>query len=206
VKELAQILGVSKSSISLWVRDIELSPEQRARLDARSLPKRLAGAKTNAARGLARRRAAQRLGRQQARSGDPLHLAGCMLFWAEGSRRRDGVEFVNSDPAMVAFFVQFLRSCYGVADSKIRVTCNLFADHGDRLRQVEDYWLDTLGLPRTSLRKSTVNRYSKYSRKKRSNKLPYGTCRISVCSTQLVQNLYGAIQEYGGFDREAWLM
>jgi hypothetical protein len=56
------------------------------------------------------------------------------------------------------------------------------------------------------LRKSTVNRFSKYSQKKRLNKLPYGTCRLTVCDTQLVQSIYGAIQEYAGFDREEWVM
>jgi transcriptional regulator with XRE-family HTH domain len=42
--------------------------------------------------------------------------------------------------------------------------------------------------------------------KKRQNKLPYGTCRLKVCDTSLVQSIYGAIQEYAGFDREEWLM
>src|SRR5207247_9993027 len=79
-------------------------------------------------------------------------------------------------------------------------------DHEARQREVEDFWLSTLALPRTQLRKSTINRYSKYSQKKRRNKLPYGTCRVVVCDTALVQNLYGVIQEYGGFEREEWLM
>jgi hypothetical protein len=42
--------------------------------------------------------------------------------------------------------------------------------------------------------------------KKRRNKLPYGTCSLRVNDTRLVQGLYGAIQEYGGFDREEWVM
>jgi hypothetical protein len=29
---------------------------------------------------------------------------------------------------------------------------------------------------------------------------------LSVHETQLVQHIYGAIQEYGGFEREEWLM
>jgi hypothetical protein len=37
------------------------------------------------------------------------------------------------------------------------------------------------------------------------NRLPYGTCRLMVHSTQVVQHIYGAIQEYGGFDRPEWL-
>jgi hypothetical protein len=51
-----------------------------------------------------------------------------------------------------------------------------------------------------------VNRFSKYSKKKRTNKLPHGTCSLTVWDTRLVQTLYGAIQEYGGFEREEWLM
>ncbi len=56
------------------------------------------------------------------------------------------------------------------------------------------------------MRKSTVNRYSKYSQKKRRNKLPYGTCRLILYDTVVVQHIYGAIQEYGAFDREDWLL
>jgi creatinine amidohydrolase/Fe(II)-dependent formamide hydrolase-like protein len=35
--------------------------------------------------------------------------------------------------------------------------------------------------------------------------LPYGTCRLVVHSTEIVQTIYGSIQEYGGFDRPEWL-
>jgi hypothetical protein len=62
-----------------------------------------------------------------------------------------------------------------------------------------------LGLPHSCLRKSTVNVYSKHSQKKRRNKLPYGTVRVCVHSTEIVHSIYGAIQEYGGFDRPEWL-
>lgn len=50
-----------------------------------------------------------------------------------------------------------------------------------------------------------VNVYSKYSQKKRRNKLPYGTCKVVVSRTAIVQHIYGAIQEYAGFDRPEWL-
>jgi hypothetical protein len=35
--------------------------------------------------------------------------------------------------------------------------------------------------------------------------LPYGTCRVSVGSTEITQTLFGSIQELGGFDRPDWL-
>ena len=83
--------------------------------------------------------------------------------------------------------------------------CNLFADHLERQHAIEQFWLDELELPRTCLRKSAVNIYSRYSKRLRQNKLPYGTCRLIVCDVRIAQHLYGAIQEYGGFDRPEWL-
>jgi hypothetical protein len=32
-----------------------------------------------------------------------------------------------------------------------------------------------------------------------------GTCRLAVHNTRIVQTIYGSIQEYGGFERPAWL-
>lgn len=205
VKELAALLGVARSTISLWVRDIELTQEQHAAL-RRRMGGRIDGSRVNTVRALERHREAQKAGREAARGNDVLHAAGCMLYWAEGSRSRHAIEFVNSDPAMVVFFLGFLRTCFGVPDFKVRVTCNLFADHVSQQHTIEEFWLDLLRLPRTCLRKSAVNRYSKYSKKKRRNKLPYGTCRLNVYDTRLVHEIYGAIQEYGGFEREEWLM
>jgi hypothetical protein len=37
------------------------------------------------------------------------------------------------------------------------------------------------------------------------NKLPYGVCSLRVNSTPAVQHVFGAIQEYAGFEEPAWL-
>ncbi|MGH3132337.1 MAG: hypothetical protein ACRDNY_01090 [Gaiellaceae bacterium] len=73
------------------------------------------------------------------------------------------------------------------------------------MREIEQLWLDILELPPTCLRKSTVNVYSKHSKKERRNRLPYGTVRVCLHSTRIVQSIYGSIQEYGGFERSEWL-
>jgi hypothetical protein len=49
-----------------------------------------------------------------------------------------------------------------------------------------------------------VNRPSSASRWRR-NVHVYGTAALCVHSTFLVQSIYGAIQEYGGFERPEWL-
>jgi transposase-like protein len=163
VKELARFLGVSKSSVSRWVRDIELTQAQSERLRQRMGHATAPGSSANAKKGLARRREAQAAGTKLARRGDLLHACGCMLFWAEGSRSRNTIEFVNSDPAMLSFFVRFLRTCLEVPDTRIRIKCNLFVDHLERQHEVEQFWLDLLELPPACLHKSAVNAYSKYS-------------------------------------------
>jgi transcriptional regulator with XRE-family HTH domain len=207
IKQIAAILGVSRSSVSLWVRDIRLTEEQHEALRQRNpiYNKQVAGRGTTAARRRAERRGFQDHGRALARRGDLLHVTGCMLYWAEGWKDRNSLQFSNSDPEMVALFVEFLRSCLGVRDEHIRLACYLYADHVDRQREIERFWLDATGLPGSSLRRSIVNVYSKYSARKRMNMLPYGTCRVVVNRTRVVQSIYGAIQEYGGFEREAWL-
>jgi transcriptional regulator with XRE-family HTH domain len=207
IKEIARRLGVSRSSVSLWVRDIELTEAQRRKLLSMNpaYNRQLLGQTVWAEECRRRRRAAQEDGCSAAQRGDPLHVAGCMLYWAEGAKHRNSVRLSNSDPEVVKVFVRFLRTFFDVRDEDIRVTCNLFADHADRQFEIEQFWLDTLELTRVSLCKSTVNVYSRHTQRKRLNKLPYGTCRVVVSRTAIVQRIYGSIQEYAGFTRDEWL-
>lgn len=168
--------------------------------------RQLRGANRNAEKGRTRRSAYQEEGRALARRAEPLHVAGAMLYWAEGNKgSKNGARLSNSDPELMRLFVHFLRTEFDVPDERLRIRCHLFADHLERQYEIEQFWLDLLELPRSCLCKSYVNVYSKYSQKKRQNKLPYGTVRVSVHSTRVVQSIYGSIQEYGGFERPEWL-
>jgi hypothetical protein len=205
VKEIAATLDVAKSTASAWVRHIELSPAARGRLVERIRLGPVVAGERKAARARDVRRAHQLRGRERARIGDVGYLAGCMLYWAEGDKCRNAVRMSNSDPDLLVAFLDFLKEHFGVTTARVSIYCNLFADHVENQTAIEQFWLDRLGLPETSLRKSQVNVYSKYSQKKRDGKLPYGTCKLVVHSTEIVQTIYGSIQEYGGFDRPEWL-
>jgi hypothetical protein len=207
VKHIARLLAVSPGTVSRWVRDIELTPEQRAVLRARNpiYDRQLAGSALLVTRGVARRRGYQNVGRARARTEDSGYAMGCMLYWAEGSKDRNSVRFSNSDPLMLALFLTFLRTYFAVPNSRVRLTCNLYADHRAQIARIESFWLDFLRLPDTCLLKSSVNVYSRWSMRKRRNRLPYGTCRLVVNSTEIAQTILGSIQEYGGFDRQEWL-
>lgn len=105
MKEIASLLNVSQSSVSAWVRDIELTSVQRRAHALRNpaLNPNFNGSKTLARRALAERLEYQAEGRAIAQRRDPEFAAACMLFWAEGSRERNAVKFTNSDPEMMAF-------------------------------------------------------------------------------------------------------
>ncbi len=199
------MVGVSLSSVSLWVRDIELTPDAKEALHRRNPARNGEIVRSaNLARARERRKVWQDAGREHARCGDPLHHAGCMLYWAEGSKSRTAIQFSNSDPAMVALFVEFLRICYEAPEALIGVRAHLYADHTADQEGIEQFWLDAARLPQSSLRRSIVNRVSKSSKGNRLGRLPYGTCRITFHRAAVVQSIFGAIQEYGGFERPEW--
>jgi transposase-like protein len=207
IRDIATRLGVSKSSVSLWVRDVALTAEQEAALQANDPVRngRLIGTQVYQERCRRRRREAQEHGRAVARAGDPVHRGGCMLYWAEGSKTRNCVQLVNADPDLLATFLNFLRTCYAVPARAVTFSVNCFLGNGLSLAEVETWWLARLGLPGTCLRKAVVNRPSSASRGRRGHVLPYGTGRVSVHSTDVIQSIYGAIQEYAGIDRPEWL-
>jgi hypothetical protein len=205
IKEIERLLGVSRASVSHWVRDVPLTAGQRRALAARIREGPIVAGERTAARARAVRHGYQEEGRRLARSRGTRYAAGCMLYWAEGAKGRNTFLISNSDPELLVVFADFLRAHFDVVNARFRVSCNLFADHLERQAKIEDYWLNRLRLPRSCLRKSIVNVHSKYSQKKRANKLPYGTCKLAVHDTRIVQTIYGSIQEYGGFERPEWL-
>jgi transcriptional regulator with XRE-family HTH domain len=140
IKEIARLIGVSVSSVSLWVRDVPLSAEQEAALDARNPVRngQRLGTINNSARCRAVRQEAQHHGRELARRGDPDFLAGCMLYWAEGSKRRNDAQIVNSDVELVRTFLRTLRLFYAVPDARIALSVNCFLGNGLSIDEIQD--------------------------------------------------------------------
>lgn len=209
-KRIASRIGVSASSVHAWTKDIELSAEQRS-LNLRGprgpqnpeLVRRRAD--RWAAQCRASRLACQEDGRRAGREGNPLHQAGCMLFWAEGAKRRNTIQFTNSDPHMLAFFRRFLVEAMAIEVDEIAMSINVYTNNGMAIEEIERYWLDLLRLPPSSVRKHMLNHMPTSSSGRARNKLPYGVVTLNVHSTWMVQHIYGAIQEYAGFDEPAWV-
>lgn len=206
VKKIAKQLGVAPSSVSNWVRDIPLTDEQRQHLEDNhySYGAQHKGSIANREKHRKIRLTYQEAGRQKAREGNPLHLTGCMLYWAEGRKARDSCIFSNSDPDMMCVYISFLRECLGVPSQEIYMRVFTYLDNNLRLEEIEHYWLKLLDLPLECLKTSQVNQPTSSSQKGR--KLLYGICELRVKNgTQYVQHIFGAIQEYMGIDKPEWL-
>jgi hypothetical protein len=209
-KRIAAALHISPGTAFAWTRDIPLTAEQEERnrrgpggpQNAEAQRRRAAAW---AARCRARRAEFQERGRRRARAGDLLHQAGCMLYWAEGGKGRNCVKFANSDPQMVVLFRRFLTDAVGLKPEAICLSINAYTNNGLSIGEIERFWLDLLELPPGSVRKHTLNHMPTSSSGRAKNRLHYGVCFLVVHSTEVVQHIYGAIQEYAGFEEPRWL-
>lgn len=202
IKQIAKILNVAKSSVSVWVRDIVLDDNQLNALKTKK-PGAQMGADAVKNKHKILRKQYQIEGRKKVKSNDLLFIAGCMLYWGEGSKSKNILSLSNSDSNLIIFFIKFLKDSLLVSEKDIAITINCYTDLHS-VEEIEQYWLNTLNLPKSSLRKSTVNNISPYSKKKRCGKLEYGTCKISVYNTEKVNYIYGGIQEYAKFCNKDW--
>ncbi len=190
LKRIATAIGVSPGTVHRWTTDIEVDPDQRAAIDAAEEERwrRVVRERNQTWSRRCRRQRAdhQEQGRRRAREGDALHQFGCMLYWAEGGKQRNSAAFSNSDGAMVRLYRRFLGECLGVSDSEMAVSLNFYTGNGLSVREIEDYWLELLALPRTCLRGHSVNSRPTSSSGRRTNKLPYGVCSLRVYSSRIV--------------------
>jgi len=139
--EIALRVGVSKGSVSPWVRDVEFEPVPRPPRGRRRAP--------NA---LQRRRQAEidrmveegraRIGRLSERE---FLVAGVALYAGEGSKRDGEVRFANTDPRMVAFFCTWFRRFFAVDETRLRV--RLYLHEGLDLAASVAFWSRMTGIP-----------------------------------------------------------
>ena len=195
IKEITKLLKVSKSSVSVWVRDIALSKEQLDSLyGRRGAPN---GAKVIKEKYTQIRRGYQKDGVEMAAQiTQPLFVAGCMLYWAEGTKSRNSLQFVNSDPVMIQMFMQFLRIYFQVPNEKITISLRYYTNDIANFEQIKAFWLNKTDLPEAQIRDCRADVQPKSSQKKKKNKLPYGVCRIGINSSEILQKIYGAISYY----------
>jgi len=152
--EICAERGVSRSSVSLWVRDIAVDPEllderRRARYEAgqlRKRPNRLHTAKLEEI-SRCKEEAAALVGALSERD---LFIAGIALYAGEGSKTGAAVGFANSDPRMIALFLRWLRTFFDVEETRLRL--HLYLHQGLDLDEANEFWSQLTGIPLTQFR------------------------------------------------------
>ncbi|MCX5391186.1 helix-turn-helix domain-containing protein [Streptomyces sp. NBC_00094] len=188
-------LGCSKSSISLWVRDLPKPERKRTREEASEIAKR--GWESTMRRREEEREAAKRAAAEEigAMSERELFLLGVGLYWAEGTKdkphaRRERVTFVNSDPRMIRVFAAWL-DLLGIEPARRRYWV-MIHETGD-VSGAERYWGSLVGAAPSAFGKTTLKRHNPRTNRKNVNAEYHGCLVIRILgSADLYRRIEGA--------------
>ncbi len=188
---IASKIGVSKSSVSLWVKDVKLNSIQLNNLKNNAF--------TTSA--IEKRREARLLSEEKKRieiinsakndinkiTHYQLLLIGTMLYWAEGGKTQRMVRFSNGDPRMIQIMMRFFREICKVPENKFRGYIHIH-QHLDT-KKAEKYWSKQTNIPLNQFYK-TYNKPNKSSTNKK-NTLPYGVLDVYVLDVKLFLKITG---------------
>jgi len=184
---IARELAVSKSSVSLWCRDITLTEEQSKKLERNkgislTTGQRM-GAETNRKKKNDAIKIADIFGKSIVNkvSKRELLLISAALYWCEGSKSEStsSFMFVNSDPDMILVMKKFLTGVMHIDPVDIVCAIQINRIHENRIRKVLIFWKKLLELKNSQMRKpyfinTKVNKvYENYENY-------YGVCRLLV--------------------------
>jgi len=184
-EQIAAELAVSKSSVSLWVRDLPrppgLSYEECCKRAAEGARRYWAAERPirEAERAAARAAAAAEIG---ALSDREIIIAGSVAYWCEGEknkphRRSDRVSFINSDPALVKFFLRFLDVA-GIA--RERLIFRVYIHENADVEAAQQFWLEVTQAEPDQFRRPTLKRHNPRTVRKNIEDDYHGCLTIKV--------------------------
>jgi hypothetical protein len=178
--EIVAQLGVSKSSVSLWVRDLPC-PERFRYVHSERRQEGLR--KYNEAR------AAERMAETEAAAVEignltdrELLIAGAIAYWCEGTkskpyRHADRVVFINSDPGLIRFYLRFLQAAGVDRDDLIlRICIHESAD----AEAAQRFWVEVAGVSSSQFRSPTLKRHNPKTVRMNVGGNYHGCLRIDV--------------------------
>jgi transcriptional regulator with XRE-family HTH domain len=178
--EIVAKLGVSKSSVSLWVRDVPCPERFRYVHNERRLEGLRKYNTARSARHAAESEtAAAELGGLTDRE---ILIGGAIAYWCEGAknkpnRKANRVVFINSDPRLITFFLRFLEVA-GVHQEdlilRVHIHENADADAAQR------FWLGITGTQLSQFRSPTLKRHNPKTHRTNIGENYHGCLRIDV--------------------------
>ena len=109
-------------------------------------------------------------------------VAGALTYWCEGMknkphRRNDRVVFINSDPALITFFLRFLDVAGVTRDDLIfRVYIHENAD----AEAAQQFWLELVGVQPGQFRRPVLKRHNPKTVRRNVGETYHGCLRIDV--------------------------
>lgn len=195
--EIAKKLNVSKSTLSLWLRNVVLSNDARQNILVKKRNGQLKGAlgKSESRKKREIEIITHALHEINVISQRELWLLGVMAYWCEGAKQRKGnisqrVVFSNSDPFLVTLFVKWLKDICLIDDNDI--SYSIYIHENGNIGQAINYWEGILALNTISLRSIIIKKNKTSINRNYKDISYYGQMRIVVSkSTDLNRKIKG---------------
>jgi transposase len=186
VDDIANELGVAKSTAFLWVRHLPVDRDSERAHQTRERAKVRAQAqwaafreRRDARRAAAHAEAAAAVGPLSDRD---LLILGAAIYWCEGSKAKswnadERIQLINSDPLLVELFLRFLESQgYDRTSLTYRVSIHESADH----ERAVDWWVERLALPRERFQRTTLKRHTPKTNRQNTGAHYHGCLMVCV--------------------------
>jgi len=193
--EIKSILNknISKSTLSIWFKNINLTKEQQGKIK-KSIKNKIYHSRIRALTTNKKKREqylisvnnrVKHLG-NNVKNKSIAKIIVAMLYLGEGSKtQRGSLMFCNSNPLVVNIFLNLLRYCYNINESKFRCTVQCRADQN--IKNLEKFWSKVTKIP---LNQFYATKIDPRTIGKPSKKLNYkGVCRIDYFSADLYTEL-----------------
>ena len=173
--EIGNKLGIAKSTLSFWLKNIPLSSKDKKRLYANAVLNLCLGPRCQKER---RKREVAKIIKDARKeiqwplSWDTYQLVGAAIYWAEGSKT-GGFEVANSDPYLILFMVGWFEKVFGVSPKNLNARLNIYSQQNDK--ELKQFWSQLTAIPLENFGKSFVKPPNKGYKK---NNLYYGTIKI----------------------------
>lgn len=189
VNKIAEELKLSKSTISLWVRDIILSIEQLEALRKNSIigseRARLQWANFQKNRRIQIQKEKENEGISMVGhlSNREFFVSGIALYWAEGSKKSGELSFCNSDPKIIQFMINWFEVFFNLHVDDFRLVVGINEIHREREFSVTKYWSRLTKIPQSQFQKTS---FKKVQNKKiyENFSAHYGTLTVRVLKSR----------------------
>ncbi len=146
--EISRELKVSKSSVSIWVKDVSLDNKAKEILNTKIHKSQREFIKRNLLNGRIKQEEAKLFAKLILKDiliDSKIKMLLCaMIFWCEGTKD-NSVSFMNSDPELLKTFIKLFRESFELNEGKFRVCVHLHTYH-DRDKQLI-FWSKMLKIP-----------------------------------------------------------